>query len=106
MTAEQTLNQVGGSVSAASVVDKQARPLGRFRPLPLVRSGNFQTVAAILLPGGSKPLRSEHRLVHLPDGDKLVIVLSTPANWQPDQRTIVLVHGLCGCYESPYMRRI
>src|SRR5437870_3447352 len=77
-----------------------------FRPLPLLSNAHVQTIAAMFWPQRGERTPSTHRLVELPDGDKLVIVISTPPQWRPGSRTAVLVHGLCGCYASPYMSRI
>jgi hypothetical protein len=96
----------GRSVTAAASVNKDAVPVPAFRPLPFFRSGHAQTIAAIFWPSGAESYPSEHRLINLPDGDKLVLVISTPTGWRPEQRTVVMVHGLCGCYGSPYMKRI
>src|SRR5262249_8186526 len=77
-----------------------------FRPFPLLGNPHLQTVAAMFWPQRRESYASLHQLIQLPDGDRLVIVTSTPANWQPDGRTVMLVHGLCGCYRSPYMSRM
>ncbi len=53
--------------------------------------------------GAAEP---ERRYVRLPDGDQLVLHDDCPAAWRPGGRTIMLVHGLCGCHASAYMRRI
>src|SRR5262245_53842137 len=94
------------SLSDVQCADKQPRQVPAFRPVPVIRGGHMQTIAAMFWPSGPETYPSEHRLVGLPDGDKLVCVVSTPSAWRPDHRTVVLVHGLCGCYGSPYMRRI
>jgi predicted alpha/beta-fold hydrolase len=95
-----------GSLSDAQCVDKQTRRVPSFRPVRVLRGGHMQTIAAMFWPSGPEACPSEHQLVALPDGDKLVCVVSTPPAWRPEHRTVVLVHGLCGCYGSPYMRRI
>jgi hypothetical protein len=63
-------------------------------------------IVAMFWPGRAESYPSTHRSVDLPDGDKLVAVISTPPGWQADDRTVLMVHGLCGCYGSPYMSRI
>jgi len=57
-------------------------------------------------PRGHESFPSTPQLVELPDGDKLVVVISTPPQRRPGGRTVVMVHGLCGCYGSAYMSRI
>jgi predicted alpha/beta-fold hydrolase len=103
---EPPIPQAGRSLPVNTSGDKQARGLPAFRPLPILRGGHAQTVAAMFWPSRSGSYASEHRLIDLPDGDRLVLVVSTPPEWRPEHRTVVLVHGLCGCYGSPYMKRI
>ena len=94
------------SVSGNDEADKDRGPVSLFRPLPLLFHPHVQTVAALFWPSRRESYPSTHRLLPLPDGDKLVVVVSTPSVWQPDRRTIVMVHGLCGCYGSRYMVRM
>jgi predicted alpha/beta-fold hydrolase len=42
----------------------------------------------------------------LPDGDKISLEIATPSQWKEDDLTVVLVHGLCGSHESPYLVRL
>lgn len=46
------------------------------------------------------------RRVALPDGDQLVVHDDAPADWPPHGRAALLVHGLAGSHQSPYMQRI
>jgi predicted alpha/beta-fold hydrolase len=46
------------------------------------------------------------QFVRLPDGDQIALEVSTPPYWQPTDRTVILLHGLCGCHGSPYMIRL
>jgi hypothetical protein len=80
--------------------------LPKFRPLPLLTNPHAQTIAAMFWPRGREQWPSAHRLIDLPDGDRLAVVMSTPKSWTTASRTVVLVHGLCGCYRSPYMSRM
>lgn len=45
-------------------------------------------------------------MVSLEDGDRLVLHDDRPPQWSDGQRVALLMHGLCGSYESPYMPRI
>lgn len=45
------------------------------------------------------------RTVHLPDGDRLVIHDDQPQRWITGDRIAIMLHGLCGCHGSPYIRR-
>jgi hypothetical protein len=77
-----------------------------FQTLPLLGNPHVQSVVAMFWRSTRESVPSVHRIVELPDGDKLVVVVSTPPEWRPDRRTAVMVHGLCGCYGSPYMIRM
>ena len=76
-----------------------------FRPHPLLRGGDFQTLAGAYLPGPRCIYKAQQRLVALPDGDRLVLHDDCPAAWQPGDRVALLIHGLSGCHQSPYMKR-
>lgn len=76
-----------------------------FRPAPWLRNPHVQTVAAYLSRHRAPAVNSEQHLVELPDGDRIAIHDSPPANWITGDRIAILVHGLCGSSDSPYMRR-
>lgn len=77
-----------------------------FRPARWLRSGHAQTIVGSYLAGRARLADTRpHRLL-LPDGDQLVLHDDCPAAWQPGDRTVLLIHGLGGCFASPYMRRI
>lgn len=80
--------------------------LNKFYPFPFARSGFLQTIYGSYWPvlKPSKPNCFHHLL--LPDGDILVVAENRPKNWKPGDRIMLLVHGLTGCYESPYMQRM
>ncbi len=82
-----------------------ANLLQAFRPLPLLTNPHAQTIIAAKLTFAREP-PSSTRVVKLPDGDMLALEVSTPQGWQPDDPTVVMVHGLCGCHRSPYMQRL
>jgi hypothetical protein len=94
------------STSTEPEASRVSNGLPSFRPLPLLSSPHAQTIVAMFWPLGRERFPSTHQLVALPDGDKLSVVISTPPAWLSDVRTVVMVHGLCGCYGSPYMSRI
>jgi uncharacterized protein len=77
-----------------------------FRPHPFVRGGHLQTCVAFLLPGRAPVNNAVAREVPLNDGDRLVLHDDAPAGWRPGDRAALLMHGLGGCHNSPYMRRI
>lgn len=76
-----------------------------FRPLPLLTNPHVQTLVAAKLTLPLEP-PSTTQFVTLPDDDIIALEVSTPQHWQPDAQTVVLLHGLCGCHQSPYMQRI
>ncbi|MFN0197007.1 MAG: YheT family hydrolase [Planctomycetaceae bacterium] len=77
-----------------------------FAPHPLFRGGHVQTVAGMYLPSKYVPEPSTPHRVTLPDGDVIVLHENIPANWSPTQPVVLLMHGLAGCHQSPYLLRI
>src|SRR5438105_2480282 len=82
-----------------------SQPLQEFRPLPLLINPHVQTLVAAKLAWHLEP-PAVTRFVKLPDDDTLALEVSTPQGWQPDDQTVLLLHGLCGCHRSPYMQRL
>lgn len=76
-----------------------------FRPSRRLPKAHFQTVGAFLLPGRVPEYRAVKRVVPLPDGDRLVVHDDQPNRWITGDRIVIMLHGLCGCHGSPYMRR-
>jgi len=77
-----------------------------FRPLKIIRLPHFQTIGAFLFRGHRPEYSATKHIVPLADGDRLVIHDDQPENWITGDRIAVLLHGFCGCYESPYMVRL
>jgi predicted alpha/beta-fold hydrolase len=77
-----------------------------FRPHLLLAGGHLQTCAAFLFPGTAPTYAATPCYVALPDGDQIVLHDDCPATWQPRDRVALLIHGLAGCHESPYVRRV
>jgi hypothetical protein len=77
-------------------------PGSSFRPHPLLRGAHLQTMASLLRPTPRLDLRCDR--LELPDGDFLDL------GWSGDDNTTgplaVLVHGLCGGFDSKYARGI
>lgn len=73
-----------------------------FRP---IRSPWLQTIVPSLI--RQDELRST-TMTHLDlsCGDQLVLALNTPETWRKGDRTVILVHGLTGCYQSKYLMRL
>ncbi len=83
-----------------------ALDLPTFVPHPFLSGGHSQTLAGVYLPGCSFPYQAKQHQLQLADGDILVLHDDTPQNWKADDRTVLLLHGLAGCHQSPYMIRI
>ena len=77
-----------------------------FRPLPFLTNPHVQTLLSYLLDTRAPSLRARRRLLHLPDGDLLVLHDSVPPTWQPGQPVVMLVHGLCGSHRSGALVRV
>ncbi|MDA0660085.1 MAG: alpha/beta fold hydrolase [Planctomycetota bacterium] len=80
--------------------------LSEFCPHPLLLGGHRQTIAGMV--GSSQWVtdRATQRKVCLDDGDTLVMHDNCPSCWQTGAPIALLLHGLCGSHESPYMQRI
>jgi predicted alpha/beta-fold hydrolase len=76
-----------------------------FEPFYLFPNPHQQTIMSSVLKFQSIP-KSETKFVQLPNGDKLAAEITTPAGWKETDLTVLMVHGLCGCHNSPYMIRM
>ena len=76
-----------------------------FKPFPLFRSCHLQTIAASFLTFHKNP-DSITRFVHLPDGERITLEVTTPKGWKPDHPTVMMIHGLCGSHRSIYLIRL
>lgn len=85
------------------IVNKLNMP--SFRSIPFFSTGKAQTIAAYLYPSHARIPHSRHDFVPLPDGDMIAVTENRPAQWMPDHRTVLLVHGLTGSHQSRYMVR-
>lgn len=76
-----------------------------FKPFPLCTGCHAQTIVATFFSLVGK-LPSLKRFAYLPDGEKIVMEVSTPRKWKETDPTVVLVHGLCGSSRSTYIMRL
>jgi predicted alpha/beta-fold hydrolase len=78
--------------------------LPEFEPHPLIRNGFSQTIASVFwtLPAGRKLKEKKHYLSV--DQDEEIVVIQHPN--PKATKSILLVHGLNGSYESIYIRRL
>ncbi len=81
------------------------RRVRKFRPFPLLGNPHVQTILGSQLRWSRAPA-SSRSLVLLDDGDRIAIEVSTPPEWTPRERTVLLIHGLCGCQDSGYLVRL
>lgn len=77
-----------------------------FSPAFALTNGHLQTLTGWFAPGRPvlEPARPHH--VPLADGDQIVLHDNCPMSWRPGQRVIMLLHGLAGCHQSPYLERM
>lgn len=77
-----------------------------FRPHPLLRSGHAQTIFGACLSRCRRAYGAVRHEVWLDDGDRLVLHDDRPGRWRPGERVALMLHGLGGSHESPYLSRI
>lgn len=77
-----------------------------FTPPRALRHPLTQTIIPYYLPSGPIKTPSEEQTIELPDGDKIVVSISRPKEWSKGDRIIVLIHGLAGSQDSPYLVRM
>lgn len=79
-----------------------------FRPRWPFIGGDLQTLRSHILPGGRRPPEPDYERVDLPladgTGDRLVGSLSGLDTAASNAPLVVLIHGLSGSQDSPYMR--
>jgi uncharacterized protein len=77
-----------------------------FVPHPYLRHQHAQTVAAMYLPAAVPQIRSIAHEIELPDRDKLILHEDLPESGPLNRRAMLLIHGLGGSHQSPYVRRV
>ena len=77
-----------------------------FLPLPLLGNPHVQTILGTLVNAAPARLPVQTRLVPLPDGDTIVLHETPPRVAVPNEPIVLLVHGLGGSSNSPYMPRL
>jgi predicted alpha/beta-fold hydrolase len=72
--------------------------------------GDLQTIVTatplIEIPSSMAPGTSERRRFLLADGDTMLAMLDCPEKPQAGRPLVLLLHGVPGCENSPYMRRM
>ncbi len=76
-----------------------------FMPHPLLRNAHLQTVVAYYCGYVPEP-PSVTEIVSLDDGDAVTLEITTPTDWNKEQPTVLMLHGLCGSHNSSYLKRL
>ncbi len=105
---ERVLSSIPIMSSQTNYIDRDLAESGLppFEPHPWLRSGHAQTIVGRYWPAPRARLAATAREVGLADGDRLMVLESVPPGWASPRPTAVLVHGLAGCAEAPYMVRL
>jgi len=74
--------------------------------LPFLNNPHLQTVLGAFWSSARPLRRASTTYVSLPDGDALAVHLATPRLWRTGDPIAILVHGLGGCHQSPYVIRV
>jgi len=72
---------------------------------PFFNDPHYQTIISSFFHLLLDP-ESEQKIIALMDGDRLSVEITTPQEWKPEDLTVVMVHGLCGSHQSPYLIRL
>lgn len=76
-----------------------------FNPPRVLRNPHLQTLLSYAIKR-SGHLQSTLDLMTLEDGDKIALEISTPTNWEKSAPTVLLMHGIGGSSQSPYLKRV
>ena len=84
------------------------KPFPRFEPFPGLSGGHAQTIVGRYLPGPRIEIPEVRVIVEVPEGggDRLALVDSQPPHWRVGDPAAVLIHGMAGCANSPYVSRV
>ena len=77
-----------------------------FTPFPGLSTPKMQMLFSYFIIPTGKAAPSTPKIITLYDGDQLICQVSTPKSWTSDQKTIVMLHGLGGSQDSPYLVRL
>lgn len=90
----------------SQVIDSLVPPaIPRFEPHPWIRGGHAQTIVSRYLPGRRVRLPSTSHEVEIDGNNRLVVLESVPDDWRPGKPAAILVHGLAGNADAPYVVR-
>ncbi len=91
--------------SMCTTNDRHAKAVPPFVPHRWLRGGHAQTIGGRYLGSGGCHLESMAHQIELEDGDRLCVLESTPRTWTRGDPAALLVHGLAGSADSPYVVR-
>jgi uncharacterized protein len=94
------------SAPAFRPLSPRAGVIPAFEPHPLLRGGHLQTIGGRYLPGRRDQLLSTNHEIAVGQGDRLSVLESLPERWQAGDPVALLVHGLAGSAEAPYVVRM
>ncbi|MFK7777857.1 MAG: alpha/beta fold hydrolase [Gimesia sp.] len=77
-----------------------------FVPHRLFRNPHLQTIVGQYHSRIKVAYKAEQHSLRLPDNDLLIMHDDCPENWSPEDRVVILLHGLNGCHRSSYMIRL
>lgn len=75
------------------------------RPSLWALNGHVQTVVSAFYQTKRTTKVPQRHIVPLADGDRIVVHDDQAKSWITGDRIAILIHGLCGCHDSSYMRR-
>ena len=78
----------------------------KFEPPKALSHSLTQTIVPYYLPQIGKPLVGFPQQITLPDNDIIVVSELRPKSWKDGGRIVVLIHGLAGSQDSPYILRL
>ncbi|MGV3485896.1 MAG: alpha/beta fold hydrolase, partial [Planctomycetaceae bacterium] len=100
-----TIERIGDRAAICEPPDMERLLSPAFVPSRWIVGGHLQSVLS-LAARELKALRPTLRWVALADGDRLAMLDDVPVNWRPGDASLLIVHGLCGCSQAPYMLRL
>ena len=77
-----------------------------FQPHPFVNSGHLQTLVGYYWSGSRYSYSAIQHAVRLPDNDVILLHDDCPPGWQAGERVVLLVPGIDGTHNSPFMQRV
>ncbi len=77
-----------------------------FVPHRFYRNAHVQTIFGLFHSRIKVAYQAEQHSLRLPDNDMLILHDDCPDSWRPEDRVVIMLHGLNGCHRSSYMIRL